>query len=116
MKMAAVRKPASHGGVSTQPVIEMYTRRKLNWQPKPVWVYALGILLLLLAGGLLYLVVDGLISGEIIRMSQVDPGVISMNDDPSEFWLSEMFFFYFVVLLAVLGIRALIRAYKRSRK
>ena len=94
----------------------MYTRRKLNWQLSPAWSYAIGIFLLILAGGLLYLVIDGLVSGQIIRMSQVDPGVITMDDDPSEFWLSEMFFTYFAVLLLVLGIRSLIRAYNRSRK
>jgi hypothetical protein len=94
----------------------MYTRKKMNWQLSPAWGYAFGILLLILASGLLYLVIDGLVSGQIIQMSQVNPGVITEDDDPSEFWLSEMFFAYFVVLLAVLGIRSLRRAYKRSRK
>jgi hypothetical protein len=88
----------------------------MNWQLSPTWGYAFGILLLTLAGGLLYLVIDGLVSGQIIQMSQVNPGVITEDDNPSEFWLSEMFFTYFVVLLVVLGIRSLRRAYKRSRK
>ncbi len=94
----------------------MYTRRKMTWNLNPAWGYAFGIILLLLAGGLFYLVIDGLVSGEIIQMSQTDSGAISMDDNPYEFWLSEMFFFYFVVLLVVLGIRSLIRAYKRSHK
>jgi hypothetical protein len=114
--MAAVRRLGLSRRRLNAAVIQMYTRRKLNWQPRPAWSYAFGILLLILAGGLLYLVIYGLLNGEIIRMSQADPGVISMDDNPSEFWLSEMFFFYFVVLLAVLGIRSLIRTYKRSRK
>ena len=94
----------------------MYTQRKLKWTLSPAWGYTFGIFLLILAGGLLYLVIDGLATGEIIRMSQVDPGVITEDDNPSEFWLSEMFFTYFIVLLVVLGIRSLRRAFKRSRK
>jgi hypothetical protein len=99
-----------------QPIVEMYTRRKMNWNLNPAWGYVFGILLLLLAGGLLYLVVDGLVSGETIQMSQVGTGVITMSDNPSEFWVSEIFFFYFVVLLLALSIRSFIRAYKRSHK
>ena len=94
----------------------MYTRRKLEWPLGPAWGYAFGILLFALAGGLLYLVVDGFVTGEIIRISRINPGVITLDDDPSEFWLSEIFFGYFVVLLAVLGIRSLRRAFKRSKK
>jgi hypothetical protein len=94
----------------------MYTRRKLEWRLSPAWGYAFGMLLLAFAGGLLYVVIDGIVSGEIIRMSQVNPGVISMDDNPSEFWLSEIFFSYFIVLLAVLGIQSLRRAFKRSKK
>ena len=97
-------------------VIEMYTRRKLNWTLHPAWGYTFGISLLALAGILLYLVIHGLTTGEMIQMSQVGTGVITEADNPSEFWLSEMFFTYFIVLLAVLGIRSLRRAFKRSRK
>ena len=94
----------------------MYTQRKLNWRLGPAWGYAFGVFLLLIAGGLLYLVIDGYVNGEIIRLSRVNPGVITLEDDPSEFWLSEIFFAYFVVFLAVLGILSLRRAFKRSRK
>ncbi len=88
----------------------------MAWQLKPAWGYAFGILLLLIAGGLLYLVINGYVTGEIIRISRINPGVITLDDNPSEFWLSEIFFAYFVVFLAVLGILSLRRAFKRSRK
>lgn len=94
----------------------MYTRRKFNWQLKPAWGYVFGAFLFAIAGGLLYLVINGYVTGEIIRHSQVNPGVITMDDNPSEFWLSEFFFAYFVVFFVVLGILSIRRAYKRSRK
>lgn len=94
----------------------MYTRRKLNWRLGPAWGYAFGAALLLIAGGLLYVVINGYINGEIIRLSRVNPGVITLDDNPSDFWLSEIFFSYFVVLLSILGILSLRRAFKRSRK
>ena len=94
----------------------MYTRRNTTGHLSPKWGYVFGIFLFALAGGLLYLIIDGYVTGEIIRLSQVNPGVISEEDNPSDFWLSEIFFGYFVVFLTVLGILSIRRAYKRSRK
>ena len=112
----AVRRVALSQPPFNAVFIDMYTQRKLNWQPGPAWGYAFGVVLLLIAGGLLYLVIDGYVNGEIIRLSRVNPGVITLEDNPSEFWLSEIFFAYFVVFLTVLGILSLRRAFKRSRK
>lgn len=62
------------------------------------------------------MVVAGLATGEIIKLSRVDPGVITREDNPSEFWVSEIFFSYFIVLLTVLAVRSFKTALKRRRK
>jgi hypothetical protein len=82
----------------------------------PAWIVAVGIILLLISFYLLYIVVDGLATGEIIKLSRVDPGVITRQDNPSEFWVSEIFFSYFIVLLTVLAVYGFKTAVKRRRK
>ena len=82
----------------------------------PTWVAAAGIVLLLISAFLLYMVVDGLVTGEIIKLSRVDPGVITRQDNPSEFWVSEIFFTYFIILLTALAVRSFKIAFKRRRK
>jgi hypothetical protein len=80
------------------------------------WIVGAGVVLLLIASYFLYMVVDGLVTGEIIKLSRVDPGVITRTDNPSEFWVSEVFFSYFIVLLTVLAVRSFKTAIKRRRK
>jgi hypothetical protein len=101
--------------VSAKAQQHMYIHRKS--QPiGPVWVAATGVALLLISAYFLYMVVDGLATGEIIKLSRVDPGVITRVDNPSEFWVSEIFFSYFIVLLTVLAVRSFKIALKRRRK
>ncbi|HEY1788685.1 MAG TPA: hypothetical protein VGJ73_11040 [Verrucomicrobiae bacterium] len=93
----------------------MYIHRKS--QPVSAgWIVAAGVLLLLISFYLLYMVVDALVTGEIIKLSRVDPGVITRADNPSEFWVSEIFFSYFIVLLTVLAVRGFKTALKRRKK
>jgi hypothetical protein len=93
----------------------MYIHR--NSEPLgPAWVVAAGIVLLLISAYLLYMVVDGLVTGEIIKLSRVDPGVITRQDNPSEFWVSEIFFTYFIILLTVLAVRSFKIALRRRGK
>jgi hypothetical protein len=80
------------------------------------WIVGAGVVLLLIAFYLLYMVVDGLVTGEIIKLSRVDPGVITRQDNPSEFWVSEAFFSYFIILLTILAVRSFKTAVKRRRK
>jgi hypothetical protein len=82
----------------------------------PAWVVSVGVVLLLISACLVYMVVDALATGEIIKLSRVDPGVITREDNPSEFWVSEIFFTYFIVLLTVLAVRSFKTALKRRRK
>lgn len=82
----------------------------------PTWIVATGVVLLLISGCLLYMVVDGVATGEMVKLSRVDPGVITLQDNPSEFWVSEIFFSYFIVLLTVLAVRSFKVALKRRRK
>lgn len=93
----------------------MYIHRKSK-PIGPAWTIAAGIVLLLISAVLFYLVVDGLVTGEIIRLSRLDPGVITRDDNPSEFWLSEIFFTYFLILLTVLAVRSFRRVRKGRRK
>jgi hypothetical protein len=80
------------------------------------WIVGAGVVLLLIASYFLYMVVDGLVTGEIIKLSRVDPGVITRQDNPSEFWVSEAFFSYFIILLTILAVRSFKTAVKRRRK
>lgn len=75
-----------------------------------------GIISLGIAAGLLYLVINGLASGQIIRPSRVNPGIITRYDNPYEFWMSELFFFYFAVLLTTLAVRSFWKVIKRPRQ
>lgn len=93
----------------------MYIHR--NSRPLgPAWIVAAGVVLLLISAYFLYMVIDALVTGEIIRLSRVDPGVITRQDNPSEFWLSEIFFTYFIILLTVLAVRGFKVALKRRQK
>lgn len=93
----------------------MYIHRKSD-PLRPVWIVVTGVVLLLICAFLLYMVVDGLVTGEIIKLSRVDPGVITRVDNPSEFWLSEIFFSYFIILLTILAVRSFKTALKRRKK
>jgi hypothetical protein len=62
------------------------------------------------------MVIDALVTGEVIKLSRVDPGVITREDNPYEFWVSEIFFTYFIVLLTALAVRSFKSALKRRRK
>ena len=93
----------------------MYIHR--NSRPiGPAWIVSTGIVMLLISAYLLYMVVDALVTGEIIRLSRVDPGVITRQDNPSEFWVSEIFFTYFIILLTVLAVRSFKAVLKRRGK
>ena len=77
---------------------------------------AVGFILLGISGVLLYLVVDGLVTGQIIKISRVNPGAITREDDPYEFWLSEIFFSYFIVFLLTLAGRTFWKVFKRRKR
>jgi hypothetical protein len=94
----------------------MYIHRKTSKPVGPAWIDSLGIVLLLVAGFLLYMVIKCLATGEIIKLSRVDPGVITRDNNPSEFWMSEIFFSYFGVLLLALAVRSFKNAVKRRQK
>jgi hypothetical protein len=94
----------------------MYIHKKSSSHIGPGWTVTVGIMLLVIAGALMYVVVDGLVTGEVIKLSRLDPGVITRDDNPSEFWMSEMFFSYFILLLVILAVRSFVRARKLSRK
>lgn len=91
----------------------MYTRRSTSKHIGPAWTIAAGVILLGIAGGLVYLVINGLATGQIMRPSRINPGEITRADNPYEFWMSELFFSYFVVLLVALAVRSFWRLIKR---
>ncbi len=93
----------------------MYIHRKTSKSVGPVWIVTMGIVLLLVSGFLVYSY-KSLATGEIIKLSRVDPGVITRASNPSEFWTSEVFFSYFGVLLLALAVRSFKNAIKHRQK
>jgi hypothetical protein len=72
---------------------------------RPRGTIAAGVALFLLAIGLLCVFVIGLKTNETMGFSKHQSGLVSRQDNPVEFWLTESVSLIFAIMLAVKGIK-----------
>ena len=82
----------------------------------PAWAIATGVILLVVAIGILGFVIYSIKTGEIWRFSKYHPGVVSRADSPGTFWYSAIFSTVVSLLLAGLSVWILRDAFRSLRK
>jgi hypothetical protein len=78
-----------------------------NDKPKqrfPIWGFMSGVALIAIGGGLLYIAVIGIKSGQTIKFTRSHPGDVTRRADPAEFWKSEGVFIINGALCVAAGI------------
>ena len=95
----------------------MYIPPKDNSKPLgPTWAIIAGVVVLLAAVGLFCVFAVGLKTGETMKFSKINPGLVTRQDSPGRFWTSEVFSLIISVTLASLGVRILRDAFRQLRR